>query len=315
MIFVEVTTAKDQVMQEVLRTSPEEKMTDFFSQLHRLESVMGRQQLLRNTLTPPLHTIFGGQSWIPPYIRAFSVSQRQFLLVLTFYLNVIFVLNSFPGSSIFDDELTRRTGQIDFFSASVWKSFFTRINQPLVIYLIRAIHFLLAGIQVVRKVFNSRILDSSVDKDVVVDSAQKNSTTVLLWRIAMNIMLSPKTFLLLLYDTWWTLLLFGFSALGIFYYLGWYVPCVLDVIPQIKYMTFLVDAIKANVLKICLTIFFCLILLYVYAVVTFLFMPNQVSNYYYYYYYYYYCLLFYQCWVIITFIYVIILFIIAFILI
>lgn len=271
--YPEVATAKDQVMHEVLRTSPEEKMTDFFAQLHRLESIMGRQQLLRNTLTPPVHTLLGGQTSIPLYIRRLTPSQRQFLLILTFYLNAVYVLYSFSPS--LDDEMHGRTGPINFFSNEVWGDFFTTINQPLAVFLVRVIHFLLAGIQVIRKAFNSRVLDSSVDTNVEM-STQKMSMSLLLFsRIMKNIILSPKTLLLLLFDIWWTIFLFVFSSLGIYYNIGWYVPCVLDVIPQIKYMAFLVDAVRDNALRIFLTIFLFLILLYVYAVITYLFLPDQ----------------------------------------
>ena len=58
-MYIEVQIAKGEVMQEVVRTSPEEKLRDYYLQLNRMISVMNRQQLLAAALTPAAHAFLG----------------------------------------------------------------------------------------------------------------------------------------------------------------------------------------------------------------------------------------------------------------
>ena len=61
-LSIEVQIAKGEVMQEVVRTSPEEKLRDYYLQLNRMISVMNRQQLLAAALTPVAHAFLGSKS-------------------------------------------------------------------------------------------------------------------------------------------------------------------------------------------------------------------------------------------------------------
>ena len=61
-VSTEVQIAKGEVMQEVVRTSPEEKLRDYYLQLNRMISVMNRQQLLAAALTPVAHAFLGSNS-------------------------------------------------------------------------------------------------------------------------------------------------------------------------------------------------------------------------------------------------------------
>ncbi len=263
--------AKDQVMFDVVRTSPEEKIADFHTQMTGLISVMNRQKLLANSLTPIVHTFFGGKSALPPAALAVIPSQRLTLLVITLFLNGYYSYNNYTSDGNMSGSPTSR----NFFASQVWHDLVTETDIPFIIYLIRVLHFAISVSLVIRKVLNSRALDSeSADTDINTDDSNFYRLLKFLGR---NLVLSPVTLFQVMLSSWWTIALCGLSFLGLRRGVGFYAGCILDAIPQIRYMSFLVTAVKNNVVKISLTMLLAGILLYQYAVITFFYFPDEVS--------------------------------------
>lgn len=65
------------------------------------------------------------------------------------------------------------------------------------------------------------------------------------------------------------------SLLGFFVSPYWYAPPLLDLIPQVRLMSFLLEAIRRNVGRIFYTLLLAIILLYMYSVITIAFFKNQ----------------------------------------
>jgi hypothetical protein len=69
----------------------------------------------------------------------------------------------------------------------------------------------------------------------------------------------------------------GVSLAGTFHNFIWYSVAVLDIIPQNRLMSFVLEAVKRNTGKITVTIILLLLALYFYAIVTYLVWPDQVT--------------------------------------
>ena len=78
-------------------------------------------------------------------------------------------------------------------------------------------------------------------------------------------------------DSWWECLMLACSFLGLFWS-AYYSLCLLDVIPQLRYMSFLGTAISRNVGRIGLTLLLTIVILYLCAVFAVIFMPDEVSR-------------------------------------
>jgi hypothetical protein len=65
------------------------------------------------------------------------------------------------------------------------------------------------------------------------------------------------------------------SLLGFYVSSYWYAPPLLDLIPQIRLMSFLLEAIRRNIGRMFYTFLLAVILLYMYSVVTVAFFKNQ----------------------------------------
>lgn len=79
----------------------------------------------------------------------------------------------------------------------------------------------------------------------------------------------------MLISAWWPICLTGFSVLALLRNPFWYALVLLDVVPQISLMSFLVEAITRNAKKILYTLLLAAIFLYLFAVANVLFIPNQ----------------------------------------
>lgn len=55
----------------------------------------------------------------------------------------------------------------------------------------------------------------------------------------------------------------------------WYAPILLDVIPQIRLMSFLLDAITRNIGRIFFTLLLAIVFLYLYAIISYIFFRDQ----------------------------------------
>ena len=65
------------------------------------------------------------------------------------------------------------------------------------------------------------------------------------------------------------------SLLALFVNKYWFAPCLLEVVPQFRLMSFLVESVYRNLSKIFFSILMAYILLYLFSVVSFVFMKNQ----------------------------------------
>jgi hypothetical protein len=70
----------------------------------------------------------------------------------------------------------------------------------------------------------------------------------------------------------------GVSLAGTFHNFIWYSVAVLDIIPQNRLMSFVLEAVRRNTGKITATILLLLLALYFYALVTYLVWPSQVTT-------------------------------------
>ncbi|CAE7654728.1 Itpr2 [Symbiodinium microadriaticum] len=84
-----------------------------------------------------------------------------------------------------------------------------------------------------------------------------------------------RDFVIITLSVWWQLSLCGFSVLGFFVSPHWYAPALLDIIPQIRLMSFLIEAITRNTSRIFYTLLLAIVLLYLYSVITIVFFKNQ----------------------------------------
>jgi hypothetical protein len=67
------------------------------------------------------------------------------------------------------------------------------------------------------------------------------------------------------------------SCLGLYSSPSWYAPLLLDLIPQVRLMSFLLDAISRNTGRMGYTLLLAVLLLYMYSVLTIAFFPNQYA--------------------------------------
>lgn len=242
---------KDKIVWEVSRNSPEEKLADFLKQMSQLSLVMRRQEKLKLFLTPFLHALFGGKTL--PYSHYFP-RLRTVTLILTLVFNVYFAyMTSLPNrNQPSSGSFLRNYSDWDFNGS------FDR--------LIRGIHVILNIILAVRHILNSTAAD---DLPTLIDA------DLFFGKLLNSLFVSPLAVAYLLTDAIWPLLLVGFSLLGFFGRIWFYVPSLLDIMFQLKDMYFLYLAITRNLIRISFTLVLAFLCLYFFSVIAYLFFPKQ----------------------------------------
>ncbi len=250
--YPEVQKTKEAVVYEVNRSSPEEKIGDFLTQMSRLTVVMKRQERLSLLLTYPIHAIFGGKS-IPG--GTYLPKQNNLALCLTLGLNAYFVYyNTNPFT------LPALSG--DYLDIYHWDT------RTMVVQIVQWVHFLLLGAYACRSVLNSDAADE-------INLFEGDGIIMKLLNFIINL---PYAIYLIVQSALWPLLLALMAFWAMYSESYWlYVPCLLDVTIQYEVMNFLFQAIKRNVFRIGATLLLAFLCLYFYSIIAFLYIGDQYN--------------------------------------
>jgi hypothetical protein len=253
--YPEVQKAKEVFVYAVDRSSPEDKMEDYYVRMFGIIYVMYRQEALRTYLTPPLHSIFGGQTIS---LSKYFPQIRRLSLGLTFALNIYFAY----VSSLSHKFYPAKNSYLLYFTD--WKEHHSTL------FYVALSHLTLMSIQALRFLFNTTALDN-----LPVFTA--NNFLLKVFFFILKILIG---FFYMLVDAFGPLSLVTCSYLAAFHGLFWfYVPCLLDVMFQINDMKFLYQAILHNGIKMLYTIALAFLFLYFFAVITIIyFKPTFNAN-------------------------------------
>ena len=274
--YPEVQKAKENLIYTNNRDSPEEKLTDFYTGMEGIYKVMRRQKRLKFFLSPFLHALFGGKSLgnsiglsriIPP--------QRIVFFIITFFFNIYYSYGSYYGYDLNHSNLTNDEISMIMFPQFINYFWFWRFRS-ITILILQSIHFGLSCSLLLRGILNSRAAESLND---ILPGRNYYLQNTILSKITTNIILilqSPRAVIYVILDNLQPLLLCGFSAGALFFGRIWfYAPCLFDILDQIRYMSFIVTAIRKNLLTISFTILLVVLFLYFFSVGAYLFFPNQ----------------------------------------
>lgn len=240
--YPETQKIRSDIKWTITRTSPEEKLYSFYECMNEVIHVMKRQKRLSKVLSPLVHSIFGGKSFINCRIIP---KQRLLFLIITILLNMYYAYLSFSDNHP-NDQYTS--------SVMYWSQY---------VILLSALHSCVGGLLLIRHILNSRAADHLIHTGKFL-SVIGYITTI------------PKVIFYVATDAWWPFLLVGCSIVALIKsYYALYAICLLDAIPQLRFMNFLIIAIKKNLTKVIFTILLAIILLYLIAVMTYLFFSNQ----------------------------------------
>lgn len=272
--YPEVQKAKEILIYKNNRDSPEEKLADFFSGMDGIWKVMRRQKRL--ALFPPLHAVFGGKPLGQAiYLDRIIPTQRIILFIITFFFNIYYSYESYYGYEIpvRTEDSTDDTAQLMF---PKFINFFWLWNKrEFAILVIAAAHFAISCSLALRSMLNSPAADSLPDL-IPGRNHFKDKTLRALVNGVINLAQAPWALLRVMFDSKLPLMLVACSGAALFAGRIWfYALCLVDILAQIRYMSFIVTALKRNMLSISLTILLVVLFLYFFAVGAYLFFPNQ----------------------------------------
>jgi len=248
--FPKVRRLKEKVKFSVNRESPEEKILDFYKKMDTLYHLLKMQRRLRNTFMW-FHIFFGGKTYIP-----ILGDQRKMILAITLLLNFTTIYETY-----FDD-LTYLSDQVyGLDQYEEWKHHKTFNLVAQYLHVVFCCSLCLA-----------ELLNSVAAFDVL-QKARENSWLDKLKR--NSVMLRPLKMMIVLRDKLWFIALLTLSLLGFFSHRLWYAACVIDIIPQIRMMEFLLESISRNISKLFLTVLLGVIMLYIFSTVTYLLYADE----------------------------------------
>jgi hypothetical protein len=263
--YPEVRLARDALLQNVSRSSPEEKIRSFLVEMNGLIAVMRRQEALNALLTPLVHSFLGGKvhffsrqaMWYLPSLRALT-------------LFIAFAFNIYQISLV---SLSKSTYSSSHNLAEYLEQSSTSRMQ--ILRLFAMVEFLLYGLLTCRRLVNS-IAGDEVIRSIQPDARRSGSR--LEARLARVLCTAPTIVALCLADAKWLL----FLSTCAFFAWRWenywvYAPCLLDVVFQIKQMYFLYVAITKNIVKIGYTMLLTFLLLYFAAFVAYFYVSDSYS--------------------------------------
>jgi hypothetical protein len=236
---------------------------------------MARQKYLRYTLSPFIHAIFGGKPVVPQWILWFVPRQRVMVLSLCLFLNIYYVYltyrERFPDYPGFDAYFTMFYDKVN--ASYTDNGLPIQFDEFTIMSVLGWIHFSLNSSIYIRNVLNSNAAASLGSEEEVEDDhvAKKSIFT----RITTAVYRFAYGFVLILLSEWWAATVCVFSICAIYFSQWFYVPCLLEIIPQFALMQFLVESIRRNVTKIGFTILLALLILYFYATIAYLLFPDQ----------------------------------------
>jgi hypothetical protein len=272
--YPEVQKAKDILIYKNNRESPEEKLADFFSGMDGIWKVMRRQKRL--AFFPPLHAVFGGKPIGQAiYLNRIIPTQRVILFIITFFFNIYYSYESYYGYKI-PEQTDERTDDTEILMFPKFINYFWFWKKrEFAILVIAAAHFAISCSLALRSLLNSPAADSLPDlvpgRDHFKDKAIRAVVNG-----AINLAQAPWALFLLMADSALPLMLVACSGAALFSGRIWfYALCLVDLLAQIRYMSFIVTALRRNMLSISLTILLVVLFLYFFAVGAHLFFPNQ----------------------------------------
>jgi hypothetical protein len=295
--YPEVQKAKEDSLYSVCRDSPEEKIADFFLKMEGIILVMRRQETLRYILTPFVHALFGGKT-LSQKLSYFIPPQRLVFILLTFCLNIYYCYESVYG---YDESPTRpvhddassysvsASGYNATTTSSASSSYYTLFptfiapfwfwnDRELFILVARYLHFGLTFSLLLRSLMNTRILDDLKDWIPREIWFKKGTVAYRVFSLFVDVVQLPRNILLLCYDSFINIIFLGCSIAGVFFDRYWfYAICLIDIVFQVRYMSFLVTAISKNVVRISFTILLAALFLYLFSVGTYLFFNSQYT--------------------------------------
>ena len=273
--------AKEKLIYDNNRDSPEEKLADFFSGMDGIIMVMKRQENLKTILRAPIHSIFGGKSMdATGYFSKIIPPQRVLFFMISFFFNIYYSYESYYGYDIPGTGTETDQTQTDDVRTLMFPQFINLFwfwdQRSFAILVIAATHFGLGCSLFLRGILNSRAADHISDIIPGRNFFPAKSIERSIVSKVITLLQFPRTFLVLSSDNLLPLLLAVCSGIALFTGRIWfYAPCLVDVLLQIRYMSFIVTALSRNMITISLTILLVVLFLYFFAVVAHLFFPNQ----------------------------------------
>jgi hypothetical protein len=256
-VYPEVQKAKDKFLWAVSRESPEDKLSDFYDRSDGLIQVMRRQEALRHVLTPLVHGIFGGVNFLV----------EKIVILQYFKMQPIFLMLSccFNLANMY----WQYREQYPWIVAEEY-GFFKEIlefdQRDQYVFYLYCVHFSLAVALFIRAFLNSPAADNY---KVVNIFGRKNIVDIVLNGVVK--------LTLTMMDSWWPICLMAFSAAGILVNPYFFAPILLDLINQIRLMSFLLEAITRNLGRIAYTLLLAIIFLYLFAVITIVSFEDQYA--------------------------------------
>jgi len=241
-----VQKAKKELAYQVNRASPEEKILDFYDRMTLLTKVMRRQQLLHRIFNV-FHGFVGGKSvdsrWVP--------NPRAILLVLTLLLNMWLCTRLYYRDM--PDE-----------PSAIWRAFLSWRTTPTLVWGVKYCHLALCLSLLFTAALNSGAGDGVRGHAMHLPGGRKVMSFD--WLLRLYVVLN---------DVRWLLIMSVLSGVGLWVTEKAYPFCVVDVIPQIRLMKFLLEAITRNSHKIWLTVLLCMVVLYVFSTISYMVFQNQ----------------------------------------
>ena len=255
--YPEVQKAKHKFLWDVSRESPEDKLSDFYDRSESLMHVMRRQELLRLTLTPLIHGMFGGVNFFVEKIFFLKYMKMQpIFLIMSFCFNVANMYWQYRLQYPWIIE-----GEYSFFQEMMHFE-----GRDKYLFYVYCVHFSLASALFIRAFLNSPAADNFKPFRIISDDSIIDGTINGVVKVTLTLI-----------DSWWPICLMGFSACGILINPYFFAPILLDVINQVRLMSFLLEAITRNLGRIAYTLLLAIIFLYLFAVITIVTFKNQYA--------------------------------------
>jgi hypothetical protein len=253
--YREVQKAKEELLYTVNRESPDEKMTDFYFRMKGLKEVLRRQERLHRFFWV-LHPLVGGKGLDIPFMP----NQR----VLLFFLTLV---------------LTAWTAYEDYRAQLPWVTDASPIGwvfdwsmEDRVFNILQAVHLGLTLSTTASYLLNSTAAD------ILEPLAPPVWLEDVKW-VPQCLAIADKFRAIgaILLDATWLVLMSVFSLLAFLSAPILYLICLLDLIPQVRLMKFLVEAIRRNGTKIFVTLLLACVILALYGVLSYKFFQNQYN--------------------------------------
>ena len=256
--YPETQKAKEDLLANINRDSPEEKIADFYRRMHMLYRVMRRQQVLRYILKPYFHAFLGGSSGVSFLDKnRFFPDQRKVFLYMSLLVNLYWLYIDFQEHEIGHGR--------DYIGGGLWRKFENWEHQHFLIIIFFGTHFGIACLLLMRDVLNSRAADE-------MEPIELPGMSFAIVRFIANIIDKLRAMILVYSESWWKtscmVACFG-GFWGILYDMDLmflYSVTLLDIAPQIESIAFLMEAMRRNVSRIFWSMVIIVIILYIYSV-------------------------------------------------